>query len=59
VSSALRYRTQAPFVDTLLSEIGMSTDTIHRPHTLSDLSKIVYTDPSAATPAAPEKPHRN
>lgn len=59
VSSALRYRTQAPFVDTLLSEIGLTTDTIHRPHTLSDLSKIVYTDPSAATPVAPEKPRRN
>ena len=61
VSSALRYRTQAPFVDTLLSEIGMSTDTIHRPHTLSDLSKIVYTEPSAPppAPAAPEKPRRN
>ena len=59
VSSALRYRTQAPFVDTLLSEIGLTTDTIHRPHTLSDLSKIVYTDPSPATPAAPEKPRRN
>ncbi|PPJ48429.1 flotillin family protein [Rhizobium sp. KAs_5_22] len=51
VSSALRYRTQAPFVDTLLGEIGLSADTIHRPHTLSDLSKIVYTEPSAAAPA--------
>ena len=47
VSSALRYRTQAPFVDTLLGEIGLSGDTVHRAHTLSDLSKIVYTEPSA------------
>lgn len=51
VSSALRYRTQAPFVDTLLGEIGLSADTIHRPHTLSDLSKIVYTEPSAGAQA--------
>lgn len=48
VSSALRYRTQAPFVDTLLGEIGLTSETVHRPHTLSDLSKIVYTDPSAS-----------
>ncbi|WP_186399623.1 flotillin family protein [Stappia sp. P2PMeth1] len=51
VTSALRYRSQAPFVDTLLGEIGLSADTIHRPHTLQDLSKIVYTDPSAPEPA--------
>ncbi|WP_186394378.1 flotillin family protein [Stappia sp. TSB10GB4] len=51
VTSALRYRSQAPFVDTLLGEIGLSADTVHRPHTLQDLSKIVYTDPSAPAPA--------
>ena len=50
VTSALRYRSQAPFVDTLLSEIGLTGDTIHRPHTLQDLSKIVYSEPAA--PAA-------
>lgn len=47
VSSALRYRTQAPFVDTLLGEIGLTADTVHRPHTLQDLSKVVYSDPAA------------
>ena len=50
VSSALRYRTQAPFVDTLLGEIGLTGDTIHRPHTLQDLSKVVYSEPSAPAP---------
>jgi uncharacterized membrane protein YqiK len=50
VSSALRYRSQAPFVDTLLAEIGMSGDTIHRSHTLQDLSKIVYTEPAVPEP---------
>ncbi len=59
VSSALRYRTQAPFVDTLLGEIGLTSETIHRPHTLSDLSKVVYTDPSAATPAAKDSGRPN
>nr|WP_213396015.1 flotillin domain-containing protein [Yoonia sp.] len=53
VSSALRYRTQAPFVDTLLGEIGLTADTVHRPHTLQDLSKVVYSDPAA--PAAKGK----
>lgn len=47
VSSALRYRTQAPFVDTLLNEIGLTSETIHRPHALQDLSKVVYSEPSA------------
>lgn len=47
VTSALRYRTQAPFVDTLLGEIGLTADSVHRPHTLQDLSKVVYSDPSA------------
>jgi uncharacterized membrane protein YqiK len=59
VSSALRYRTQAPFVDTLLGEIGLSGDTIHRSHTLSDLSKIVYTEPSAPEPRPGGKPRAN
>lgn len=53
VSSALRYRTQAPFVDTLLGEIGLTADTVHRPHTLQDLSKVVYSEPAA--PAAKGK----
>lgn len=59
VTSALRYRTQAPFVDTLLGEIGLTSETIHRPHALSDLSKIVYTEPSAATPAGKDKTRPN
>jgi len=50
VSSALHYRTQAPFVDTLLGEIGLTGDTVHRPHTLQDLSKVVYSEPSAPAP---------
>jgi uncharacterized membrane protein YqiK len=50
VSSALRYRTQAPFVDSLLGEIGLTGDTVHRPHTLQDLSKVVYSEPSAPAP---------
>ncbi len=52
VSSALRYRSQAPFVDTLLSEIGLSGDNIHRNQPLQDLSKIAYTQP--ATSEAPK-----
>lgn len=61
VNSALRYRSQAPFVDTLLGEIGMSGSNIHRMEGLQDLSKIVYTEPgepegaSVAKPAAPKK----
>lgn len=47
VTSALRYRTQAPFVDTLLGEIGLTAASVHRPHTLQDLSKVVYSEPSA------------
>lgn len=54
VTSALRYRSQAPFVDTLLGEIGLTADTVHRPHTLQDLSKIVYTDPAPEPPAKPK-----
>ncbi|MCI5075878.1 flotillin domain-containing protein [Oricola sp.] len=48
VSSALRYRSQAPFVDQLLNEIGLSADNVHRTHTLQDLSKVVYSEPNAA-----------
>ena len=47
VSSALRYRSQAPFVDQLLNEIGLSADTVHKTHTLQDLSKVVYSEPNA------------
>lgn len=54
VSSALRYRTQAPFVDTLLGEIGLTADTVHRPHTLQDLSKVVYSDPAAPEAKGPK-----
>lgn len=56
VSSALRYRSQAPFVDTLLSEIGLTGDTVHRPHTLQDLSKVVYTDPGSSPKSKGGKP---
>ena len=56
VSSALRYRSQAPFVDMLLGEIGMDADNIHRTHTLQDLSKVVYTEPNAQKPTPEAKP---
>ncbi|MBU0584123.1 MAG: flotillin family protein [Alphaproteobacteria bacterium] len=56
VSSALRYRSQAPFVDMLLGEIGMDADNIHRTHTLQDLSKVVYTEPNAQKPTPETKP---
>jgi uncharacterized membrane protein YqiK len=55
VSSALRYRSQAPFVDQLLGEIGLTSGDIHRTQTLQDLSKIVYTQPSSAEPAPKSK----
>jgi uncharacterized membrane protein YqiK len=60
VNSALRYRSQAPFVDTLLGEIGMNGANIHRMEGLQDLSKIVYSEPGepevkpAVKPAAPK-----
>lgn len=44
VNSALRYRSQAPFVDRLLGEIGLSGGTVHRTQVLEDLSKINYGD---------------
>ncbi|MCV6547454.1 MAG: SPFH domain-containing protein [Cohaesibacter sp.] len=47
VSSALRYRSQAPFVDQLLGEIGLSADNVHKTHTLQELSKVVYSESSA------------
>ncbi len=56
VNSALRYRAQAPFVDTLLGDIGMSGENIHRMEGLQDLSKIIYTEPSGAKPAEPAQP---
>ncbi len=59
VSSALRYRTQAPFVDTLLGEIGLTSDGVHRAHTLQDLSKVVYSEPSAPAGKGKSKPVAN
>jgi len=56
VNSALRYRSQAPFVDTLLGEIGMNGENIHRMEGLQDLSKIVYSEPGEKPKApAPKK----
>jgi uncharacterized membrane protein YqiK len=49
VTSALRYRSQAPFVDQLLGEIGLTGESLHRTQPLQDLSKIVYTDPASAS----------
>ncbi|MDR3372903.1 MAG: flotillin domain-containing protein [Ancalomicrobiaceae bacterium] len=59
VTSALRYRTQAPFVDQLLGEIGLSGDMIARPRVLQDLGKITYAEPrpevgSVPPPSAPK-----
>jgi hypothetical protein len=56
VNSALRYRSQAPFVDQLLGEIGLTSGSIHRTETLQDLSKIVYTDPTSASDKPARKP---
>ena len=44
VNSALRYRSQAPFVDSLLGEIGMSAENVHKIDGLQNLSKIVYSE---------------
>lgn len=55
VSSALRYRSQAPFVDQLLGEIGLSGATLHRTQVLEDLSKVRYTE----TPADAGRTPRN
>jgi len=59
VSSALRYRSQAPFVDQLLGEIGLTAGDIHRTQTLQDLSKIVYTQPNAPEPPAKGKSNKS
>lgn len=62
VNSALRYRSQAPFVDSLLGEIGMSAANAHRIDGLQDLSKIVYSEAetvdetSASKSTTSEKP---
>jgi len=44
VTSALRYRTQAPFVDRLLGEIGLSTSQARSVDPLEDLSKVMYSE---------------
>jgi uncharacterized membrane protein YqiK len=49
VNSALRYRAQAPFVDNLLNEIGMSAHSINV-EGLSTLARTEYT-PQVAAPA--------
>ncbi len=57
VSSALRYRAQAPFVDTLLAEIGLNAGDIHRTQALQNLSKIVYSQTKDAGSAEePQEP---
>ena len=55
VSSALRYRAQAPFVDTLLGEIGLSAAEIHRTQPLQNLSKLVYSQTNADQPGEQPK----
>ncbi len=44
VTSALRYRTQAPFVDRLLREIGLSASDSRDVDPLEDLSKVMYSE---------------
>jgi uncharacterized membrane protein YqiK len=56
VSSALRYRSQAPFVDQLLGEIGLTGGTLHRTQVLEDLSKVVYTEAPGKEPPPRSKP---
>lgn len=56
VSSALRYRSHAPFVDQLLGEIGLSGSTLHRTESLQDLSKVVYSEPASASDAPKSAP---
>lgn len=46
VTSALRYRSQVPFVDQLLGEIGLTGENVHRTQPLQNLSKLVYGDPA-------------
>jgi uncharacterized membrane protein YqiK len=52
VNSALRYRAQAPFVDNLLNEIGMSAHSINI-EGLSSLARTEYTPPVAANSPKP------
>lgn len=44
VTSALRYRIQAPFVDRLLGEIGLSASQARGVDPLEDLSKVMYSE---------------
>lgn len=61
VTSALRYRTQAPFVDRLLGEIGLSTSEARGVDPLQDLSKVMYSERdrekgrSSSSSSAPKK----
>lgn len=58
VNSALRYRAQAPFVDSLLNEIGMSANSISL-EGLASLSRAEYTPkPVEVTPARSPKPEK-
>ena len=52
VNSALRYRAQAPFVETLLNEIGLSAQSIN----LEGLQGLSKTDYSGAKPAPGKLP---
>jgi uncharacterized membrane protein YqiK len=52
VNSALRYRAQAPFVETLLHEIGLSTQSINL-EGLQSLSKVDYSGPKPAPGKTP------
>jgi hypothetical protein len=52
VNSALRYRAQAPFVETLLHEIGMSTQSMN----LEGLQNLSKADYSGAKPALDKPP---
>jgi uncharacterized membrane protein YqiK len=54
VNSALRYRAQAPFVETLLNEIGMSAHSIGA-EGLQGLSKVDYSGAKPALDALPPK----
>ena len=54
VNSALQYRAQAPFLDTLLKEIGMSPHSINL-NGLSGLSTTEYTPATEEKKAADEK----
>jgi uncharacterized membrane protein YqiK len=52
VNSALRYRAQAPFVETLLHEIGMSTQSMN----LEGLQGLSKADYSGAKPVLDKPP---